>query len=114
MFALVSREPHSSEVMLSVFGASAGIAGLVLVFVGLLITRIRTYPGGTSKAALRPYRVGAWAATGVFGVGLDAVTLSLMRLGGNRLSLALPSMVLFGALLGARADSELGLKPLGL
>jgi hypothetical protein len=69
--------PHPEDVMIAVFGASAGVAGLVLVFVGLLITTIGTYPGGTSKAALRPYRAGAWAATGVFGASLASVALSL-------------------------------------
>jgi hypothetical protein len=74
---ILAGGPHPEDVMIAVFGASAGVAGLVLVFVGLLITTIGTYPGGTSKAALRPYRAGAWAATGVFGATLASVALSL-------------------------------------
>jgi hypothetical protein len=102
MLALVSSEPRTSEVMLSVFGASAGVAGLVLVFVGLLITRIGTYPGGTSKVALRPYRLAAWGATGVFGVSLATVALSLMWLAVSDAHwLYVSTLVLFGALLGA-------------
>jgi hypothetical protein len=101
MLALASGEPHSGEVMLSVFGASAGLAGLVLVFVGLLIARIGTYPGGTSKAALRPYRVAAWAATGVFGVSLATVGLSLMWLTVTDSHwLYVSTLALFGVLLG--------------
>jgi hypothetical protein len=101
MLALVSGEPHSSEVMLSVFGASAGLAGLVLVFVGLLITRIGTYPGGTSKAALRPYRVAAWSATGVFGVSLATVAVSLLWLTVTASHwLYVSTLVLFAALVG--------------
>jgi hypothetical protein len=74
---LIASGPHPKEVVVSVFGASAGVAGLVLVFTGILITTIGTYPGATSKAVLRPYRVGAWAATGVFGASLVCVALSL-------------------------------------
>jgi hypothetical protein len=74
---ILAGGPHPEDVMIAVFGASAGVAGLVLVFVGLLITTIGTYPGGTSKAALRPYRAGAWGATGVFGASLASVALSL-------------------------------------
>jgi hypothetical protein len=52
---VIASCPYPESVMISVFGASAGVAGLVLVFVGLLTTTIGTYPGGTAKAALRPY-----------------------------------------------------------
>jgi hypothetical protein len=92
--------PQPKDVMISVFGASAGVAGLVLVFVGLLITTIGTYPGGTSKAALRPYRVGAWAATGVFGASLATVALSLAWLALNDSHwLYVSALVAFGGLL---------------
>jgi hypothetical protein len=74
---VLASGPDPQDVMISVFGASAGVAGLVLVFVGLLISTIGTYPGGTSKAVLRPYRVGAWAAIGVFAASLASVALSL-------------------------------------
>lgn len=86
--------------MISVFGASAGVAGLVLVFVGLLISTIGTYPGGTAKATLRPYRVGAWAATGVFGASLASVALSLTWLAlSDSHWLYVSTLVFFGGLL---------------
>jgi hypothetical protein len=86
--------------MISVFGASAGVAGLVLVFVGLLITTIGTYPGGTSKATLHPYRVGAWAATGVFGASLATVALSLSWLAlSDSHWLYVTTLAVFGGLL---------------
>ena len=68
------------DVMLAVFAASSGIGGLVLVFLGVLITTIGGYPGGTSDAALRPFRRGAWAAVGVFGASLVTVSSTLLWL----------------------------------
>jgi hypothetical protein len=97
---VLASGPEPQDVMISVFGASAGVAGLVLVFVGLLITTIGAYPGGTSKAALRPYRVGAWAATGVFGASLASVALSLTWLAlSDSHSLYVSTLVVFGGLL---------------
>jgi hypothetical protein len=97
---VIAVGPHPEDVVISVFGASAGVAGLVLVFVGLLITTIGTYPGGTSKAALRPYRVGAWAATGVFGASLASVALSLAWLAlSDSHWLYVITLVVFAALL---------------
>jgi hypothetical protein len=97
---VLARGPEPQDVMISVFGASAGVAGLVLVFVGLLITTIGTYPGGTSKAALRPYRVAAWAATGVFGASLASVALSLTWLAlSDSHWLYITTLAVFGGLL---------------
>src|SRR4051794_27179329 len=64
-------------VMVAVFGASAGVGGLVLVFLGVLVTTIGSYPGGTSDEALAPYRKGAWYAVGVFGGSLATTAASL-------------------------------------
>ena len=69
--------PDPKEVVLAILGASAGVAGLVLVFVGILITAIAGYPGETSPRTLRPFRLGAWAAVGVFGLSLLTTALSL-------------------------------------
>ena len=97
---VIASGPHPEELMISVFGASAGVAGLVLVFLGLLITTIGTYPGGTAKAALRPYRVGAWAATGAFGASLASVGLSLAWLAlSDSHWLYVTTLVVFGVLL---------------
>jgi hypothetical protein len=65
------------DVVTTVLGASAGVGGLVLVFLGILIAAVATYPGDTSSETLRPYRLGAWASVGVFALSLVAVALSL-------------------------------------
>jgi hypothetical protein len=102
VLAILANDPHPKDVMISVFGASAGVAGLVLVFVGVLITTVGMYPGGTSKSALRPYRVGAWAAIAAFGVSLITVALSLLWLAVNDSQvLYIGTLVLFGGLLVA-------------
>ena len=90
------------DVMLAVFAASSGVGGLVLVFLGILITTIGGYPGGTSDAALRPFRRGAWAAVGVFGASLVTVALTLLWLAATdaRWLYAL-SLTVFGLLLVA-------------
>jgi hypothetical protein len=51
-----------------------------LVFVGILVSTVAGYPGGTSRATLRPYRAGAWAAVGVFGLSLLTIALSIVWL----------------------------------
>jgi hypothetical protein len=69
--------PAKNDVVTAVLGASAGVGGLVLVFLGILIAAVGTYPGDTSSETLRPYRAGAWASVGVFALSLVAVSFSL-------------------------------------
>jgi hypothetical protein len=69
--------PAQKDVVTTVLGASAGVGGLVLVFLGILITTVGTFAGDTPDAVLKPYRLGAWASVGVFALSLVAVALSL-------------------------------------
>ena len=80
MSLLLATGPATKDVVLAILGASAGVGGLVLVFLGILITTIGTYPGGTSDVVLRPFRYGAWASVAVFGLSLVTVALSLVGL----------------------------------
>ena len=75
--AIQAASATPTDVMVAVFGASAGIGGLVLVFLGVLITTIGTYPGGTSDQALAPFRRGAWYAVVAFGGSLATTAGSL-------------------------------------
>jgi hypothetical protein len=83
MLAALATEPEPKDVVVAILGASAGAAGLVLVFVGILVTAIGGYPGGTSQATLRPLRVGAWSGLGVFTLSLLTAALSLLWLAAN-------------------------------
>ena len=47
-----------AQIVTTVLGASAGVGGLVLVFLGILITTVGTFAGDTPDAVLRPYRLG--------------------------------------------------------
>jgi hypothetical protein len=77
VLAALATSPSPKDAMVAIFGASAGAAGLVLVFVGILVTAIAGYPGETSQTTLRPFRLGVWAALGVFGLSLVTTALSL-------------------------------------
>ena len=72
--------PAQKDVVTAVLGASAGVGGLVLVFLGILITTAGSFAGDTPDAVLRPYRLGAWAAVGVFGLSILTVAVSLVWL----------------------------------
>jgi hypothetical protein len=100
LLAVISPEPK--DVMVAIFGASAGAAGLVLVFLAILIAAVASYPGETSRATLNPLRRSAWAAFAIFGVSLLTTTLSLLWLAvsdGRALYLATIFMF-FGLLIG--------------
>ena len=86
--------------MVAVFGASAGVGGLVLVFLGVFITTMGGYPGWTSDEALAPFRKGAWYAVGVFGGSLatSAACLAWLAVEGAHW-LYVMSLTMFGVLL---------------
>jgi hypothetical protein len=100
--ALQAVSATPSDVMVAVFGASAGVGGLVLVFLGVVINTIGTYPGGTSDQALAPFRNGAWYAIGVFGGSLATTGGSLAWLAVDGAHwLYVLTLVMFGVLLVA-------------
>jgi hypothetical protein len=65
-----------ANVMLAFLGASAGIGGFTLVFLGLLSSAIQAYDPGTPAVVLRPLREAAAAVVAVFGISLVATALS--------------------------------------
>jgi hypothetical protein len=44
------------DVVLAVLGASAALAGFVLVFLGIIIASYQSYPGGVPDQVVKPYR----------------------------------------------------------
>lgn len=94
--------PAQKDVVTTVLGAAAGVGGLVLVFLGILITTVGTFAGDTPDAVLRPYRLGAWASVGVFALSVLAVAVSLIWLAVDQPHwLYVLALVLFGCLLAA-------------
>jgi hypothetical protein len=48
---------ESKDVVIAILGASAALAGFVLVFLGIVITSFQSYAGGVAEEVVRPYRV---------------------------------------------------------
>ena len=68
--------------MIAEVGASAAFAGLVLVFLGVLVTAYQTGLGETSVTVLARFKRAAWLALAVFllalaGVAVNAVWLAV-------------------------------------
>jgi len=74
------------DVMLAFLGASAGLAGLILVFLGIVVAAYQAFPVGTQQDVLNRYRAAACSVvvaflSSVIVVGLAAAWLLLN--GGN-------------------------------
>lgn len=74
------------DVVTALLGAAAGLSGLVLVFLGIVVTRYQAFPSDTATNVLRPYRRAAVLVLIAFGLGVACVALAtgwLVGLGGN-------------------------------
>jgi len=65
------------EVVVAVVGASAAIAGFVLVFLGILVTSYQSLIGRVSDATLGRFKRTAVASLIVFGLGLASLTVGM-------------------------------------
>lgn len=61
------------DVVLALLGASAGLSGLVLVFLGLVVSMKERFPPGTKPAIVSRTRQPAVAVLATFGVGIACV-----------------------------------------
>jgi uncharacterized membrane protein len=71
------------DVVLAILGASAALAGFVLVFLGVIIAAYQSYSGGVPAQVVTPYRTLGGILLGAFGLCLVAVLVSLMWLVGG-------------------------------
>jgi len=95
------------DVVPAVFGAAAGMAGLLLVFLGASISAFQSYAGDAPAAAtLRFRRAGGWIL-GAFLLGLVDVALSFAWLLSPHRGLRDLAVVLFGVELAATASAAL-------
>jgi hypothetical protein len=91
------------DVVPAVFGAAAGLAGLLLVFLGVSISAFQSYAGDAPPAATaRVRRAGAWIL-GAFLLGLVAVAVSFSWLLSPGRALRDAAVVLFAVELAATA-----------
>ena len=68
---------ENKDVITSVVGASAGLSGLGLVFVGLLITTYQSFAGDTPERVLSGYRTATVGALSAFGAGVLCLCLAV-------------------------------------
>lgn len=91
------------DVVLALLGVSAGLAGLILVFLGLVISTYQSFPPPTPAPVLNRYRRIAAMVLGAFGLGIACVVVAamwLIRLG-NSEGLYAATVALFFAQIAA-------------
>ena len=64
------------DVIVTVLGAAAGLAGLVLVFLGIIVTTYQSFPGDTPDRVVSAYRWAGLLALGTFALGIACVALA--------------------------------------
>jgi hypothetical protein len=91
------------EVVPAVFGAAAGLAGLLLVFLGVSMSAFQSYAGDAPAAATARFRrAGGWIL-GAFLLGLVVVAVSFSWLLSPGRALRDVTVVLFAIELAATA-----------
>jgi amino acid transporter len=86
------------DVILAILGASAALAGFVLVFLGIIIASYQSYSGGVPEQVVDPYRTLGRILLGAFGLCLIAVLVCLVWLVGGGPNQAYgPTVALFVA-----------------
>jgi hypothetical protein len=68
---------QSKDVVIAILGASAGLGGFVLVFLGLIITSYQSYAGNVPEAVVRPFRTAGGVLLAAFALALIAVVAAL-------------------------------------
>ena len=71
------------DVVIAILGASAALAGFVLVFLGVIIASYQSYTGGVPEQVVKPYRTLGGILVGTFGLCLVAVLVCLVWLVGG-------------------------------
>jgi hypothetical protein len=83
---LVDQSPSAKDTIIAIVGSSAGLAGLVLVFLGVLVTSFQSLLGNVRDATLSRYRNATWISLGVFALALASMSLGvtwLLAAGGH-------------------------------
>lgn len=96
------------EVVTAVFGAAAGLSGLLLVFLGIVVSAFQSYSAATPAAAVAPYLRAARAILAAFLLGLATVATALAWLLSPARSLRDAAVVLFCVQLGTLTVSAVG------
>ena len=100
--------PSDLNVVSAVFGAATGLAGLLLVFLGIVVSAFRSYSTAVPAAATAPYRRAGRAILAAFLLGLAASAVSLWWLLSPGGALFDAAVVLFFTQLGTVALTAVG------
>ena len=76
-YLVLATAPDRNETVIAAGGAAAALAGLVLVFLGVVIAGYKAYPGDMPKRLLAPYRRATAAILVVFALSLASTALSV-------------------------------------
>jgi hypothetical protein len=86
------------QVIVAVLGAAAGLAGLVLVFLGIVVTTYQSFPGDTPGSVVSGFRWAAMLTLGTFVLGIACVALATgWLLTRNNAFLYAAAVAVFGA-----------------
>lgn len=96
------------DVITAVFGASSGLAGLLLVFLGIVVSTFQSYSAAVPAAATAPYRRAGRLILGGFLLGLAATAVALAWLLSPSRGLYDTAVVLFCIQLASLAVSAAG------
>jgi hypothetical protein len=72
---MAAAEVASKDVVIAALGASAALAGFILVFLGIVITSLSSFPPETIRLVRGPYGWAARLALGAFALSLATVAL---------------------------------------
>jgi hypothetical protein len=91
------------DVITTVLAAAGGLAGLVLVFLGIVVTTYQSYPGNVDASVTSGFRQDAILTLIPFALGIACVCLSTvwLLLSKNNEGLYLAAIVLFFAQLAS-------------
>jgi hypothetical protein len=77
---MAAAEVASKDVVIAALGASAALAGFILVFLGIVITSLSSFPSETMRVVRGPYLWIAGLALGAFALSLATVALGFVWL----------------------------------
>ena len=106
--------PADRDVVTAVFGAATGLAGLLLVFLGIAVSAFQSYSASVPAAAVAPYRRAARGILAAFLLGLCTATLALAWLLSPDRTVRNAAVVLFCVQLAAVAVSAVSVARLVL
>jgi hypothetical protein len=67
---VLADAPVRKDLVIATAGGAAALAGLILVFLGVVIVSYQAYPGGTPSRLLKPYRLAMGAILAAFALSL--------------------------------------------